>query len=125
MHFAGLSGTASWQPYSGPGKVDMSCTAVAWSGRAAFEEACMRPADIRYASIYDSFTITVLLQREDLGFCEKGQGGQFVADGQLIAGVGRLAVNTGGGSLCNDHPANRGRPAWLGAAGRSFHCSWK
>jgi acetyl-CoA acetyltransferase len=32
-------------------------------------------ADIKYASIYDSFTITVLMQLEDLGFCEKGEGG--------------------------------------------------
>jgi acetyl-CoA C-acetyltransferase len=90
------------------GKVDLSCTAAAWSGRAASEEAAVRPADIRHASIYDSFTITVLLQLEDLGFCEKGQGSRFVADGQLVAGVGRLAVNTDGGGLCNNYPVNRG-----------------
>jgi len=50
----------------------------------------------------------VLMQLEDLGFCAKGQGGKFVADGQLISGQGRLAVNTDGGGLCNNHPANRG-----------------
>jgi acetyl-CoA C-acetyltransferase len=66
------------------------------------------PADIKYASIYDSFTITVLMQLEDLGFCEKGQGGKFVADGNLISGVGKLPFNTDGGGLCNNHPANRG-----------------
>ena len=43
-------------------------------------------------SIYDSFTITVLLQIEDLGFCKKGEGGRFVADGNLISGVGQAAV---------------------------------
>jgi hypothetical protein len=66
------------------------------------------PQDIQYASIYDSFTITVLMQLEDLGFCKKGEGGRFVADGNLISGVGRLPFNTDGGGLCNNHPANRG-----------------
>ena len=64
--------------------------------------------DIKYASIYDSFTITVIMQLEDLGFCAKGAGGKFVADGNLISGVGKLPFNTDGGGLCNNHPANRG-----------------
>jgi acetyl-CoA C-acetyltransferase len=79
-----------------------------WSAAKAFEEAGVRPADIQYASLYDSFTITVLMQIEDLGFCAKGEGGRFVADGNLISGVGRLPFNTDGGGLCNNHPANRG-----------------
>ena len=68
----------------------------------------MSRSDIQYASIYDSFTITVLVQLEDLGFCKKGEGGRFVADGNLISGVGKLPFNTDGGGLCNNHPANRG-----------------
>ena len=90
------------------GRIDLSYSAAAWSGKAAFEQAGVKPADIQYASIYDSFTITVLVQLEDLGFCAKGEGGRFVADGNLISGVGRLPVNTDGGGLCNNHPANRG-----------------
>ncbi len=90
------------------GRVDLTTTGAAWSGAAAFAEAGVKPADIQYASIYDSFTITVLLQLEDLGFCKKGEGGRFVADGNLISGVGRLPFNTDGGGLCNNHPANRG-----------------
>ncbi|MGK2898932.1 MAG: thiolase domain-containing protein [Burkholderiaceae bacterium] len=90
------------------GKVDLTYTAAAWSGPAAFEEAGVKPADIQYASIYDSFTITVLLQLEDLGFCKKGEGGKFVSDGNLISGVGKLPFNTDGGGLCNNHPSNRG-----------------
>ncbi len=90
------------------GNVDLTTTGAAWSGAAAFAQAGVKPADIRYASIYDSFTITVLLQLEDLGFCKKGEGGRFVADGNLISGVGRLPFNTDGGGLCNNHPANRG-----------------
>jgi acetyl-CoA C-acetyltransferase len=90
------------------GRVDLSYSAAAWSGKTAFEEAGLTPADIQYASIYDSFTITVLMQLEDLGFCQKGEGGRFVADGNLISGVGKLPFNTDGGGLCNNHPSNRG-----------------
>ena len=88
--------------------LDLTFSGAAWSGPRAFAEARVKPADIKYASIYDSFTITVLIQIEDLGFCEKGQGGRFVSDGNLISGVGRLPFNTDGGGLCNNHPANRG-----------------
>jgi acetyl-CoA C-acetyltransferase len=55
-----------------------------------------------------SFTITVLLQIEDFGFCEKGKGGQFVQDGALLSPGGKLPFNTDGGGLCNNHPADRG-----------------
>ena len=90
------------------GKVDLTYSGVAWTGPRAFAEAGITPQQIRYASIYDSFTITVLIQLEDLGFCKKGEGGRFVEHGQLIAGKGSLAFNTDGGGLCNNHPANRG-----------------
>ncbi len=90
------------------GDVDLTYSGARFSGPAAFEMAGVKPADIKYVSIYDSFTITVLMQIEDLGFCEKGQGGRFVADGNLISGVGKLPFNTDGGGLCNNHPANRG-----------------
>ena len=92
----------------GGGKVDLTYSAAAWSGADAFAEAGIKPADIQYVSIYDSFTITVLIQIEDLGFCAKGQGGRFVSDGNLISGVGTLPFNTDGGGLCNNHPMNRG-----------------
>jgi acetyl-CoA C-acetyltransferase len=90
------------------GKIDLTYSGARWSGPIAFDEAGVKPADIKYASIYDSFTITVLMTLEDLGFCGKGEGGRFVADGNLISGVGRLPFNTDGGGLCSNHPANRG-----------------
>jgi acetyl-CoA C-acetyltransferase len=90
------------------GRVDLTWSAGALSGPRAFAEARVTPADMKYASIYDSFTITVVIQLEDLGFCAKGEGGRFVADGNLISGSGSLPVNTDGGGLCNNHPANRG-----------------
>jgi acetyl-CoA C-acetyltransferase len=90
------------------GGVDLTYTGAVWSGPRAFAEAGVTPADIDYASIYDSFTITVLQAVEDLGFCEKGKGGAFVADGALLAPHGALPFNTDGGGLCNNHPVNRG-----------------
>ncbi len=90
------------------GEVDLTYSAGVWSAAKAFEEAGVARSDIKYASLYDSFTITVLMQIEDIGFCEKGAGGAFVADGNLISGVGRLPFNTDGGGLCSNHPGNRG-----------------
>src|SRR3954468_6857360 len=92
----------------GGGRADLPSTGAAWSGPAAFAEAGITPADIDYVSIYDSFTITVLITLEDLGFCAKGEGGRFVLDGALHAPHGRLPFNTDGGGLCNNHPANKG-----------------
>ncbi|HML11643.1 MAG TPA: thiolase domain-containing protein, partial [Stellaceae bacterium] len=88
--------------------LDLTYSGAVVSGPLAFAEAGVKPADIKYASIYDSFTITVVMQIEDLGFCEKGQGGRFVSDGNLISGTGKLPFNTDGGGLCNNHPSNRG-----------------
>jgi acetyl-CoA C-acetyltransferase len=90
------------------GDVDLTYSGAAWSGPRAFEQARIKPSDIQYASIYDSFTITVLMTLEDLGFCAKGKGGAFVEDGNLISGIGKLPFNTDGGGLCNNHPSNRG-----------------
>jgi acetyl-CoA C-acetyltransferase len=90
------------------GRIDLTYTGAVKSGPIAFAEAGVTPADIDYASIYDSFTITVLETLEDLGFCAKGEGGRFVSDGNLISGTGKLPFNTDGGGLCNNHPGNRG-----------------
>lgn len=94
--------------YARGGYVDITTTAATRSGAAAFAEARVMPQDIKMACIYDSFTISVLVALEDLGFCKKGEGGKFVADGNLISGVGKLPFNTDGGGLCNNHPFNRG-----------------
>jgi len=90
------------------GRIDLTYTGAVRSGPIAFAEAGVKPADIKYASIYDSFTITVVETLEDLGFCKKGEGGRFVADGNLISGVGKLPFNTDGGGMCNNHPGNKG-----------------
>ena len=90
------------------GLLDLTQTGAEVSGRAAFRQAGLGPKDIQYASVYDNFTIMVIMQLEGLGFCKTGQGGAFVADGNLISGRGQLPWNTDGGGLCNNHPQNRG-----------------
>ncbi|MHB8464456.1 MAG: thiolase domain-containing protein [Acidimicrobiales bacterium] len=90
------------------GRIDLTSTGAAMSGPSAFEEAGVTPSDVDYVSIYDSFTITVIETLEDLGFCQKGEGGRFVRDGTLVAPHGKLPFNTDGGGLCNNHPSNRG-----------------
>jgi len=63
-----------------------------------YRRAGLGPEDIDVAQIYDCFTITVLMQLEDWGFCKKGEGGPFVASGEIDLG-GRIPINTGGGHL--------------------------
>ena len=86
---------------------DLTVTAAATTAPRAFGEAGVTPAEIDMAMIYDSFTITVLLLLEDLGFCKKGEGGQFVQDGRIALG-GQLPINTDGGGLSSNHPGMRG-----------------
>ena len=82
---------------------DLTETAAKISGKLAFERAGVRPADIDVAEIYDSFTITVLLSLESLGFCAKGESGAFVS-GQRTAPGGAFPMNTQGGALSYTHP---------------------
>lgn len=86
---------------------DLTTTGGAISGPEAFRIAGLTPADVDVVELYDSFTITVLLALEDLGFCAKGEGGAFVADGPLRPG-GALPCNTNGGGLAYTHPGQYG-----------------
>lgn len=93
---------------------DMTTTAAEYSGKRAFTSAKLTPADIRVAQIYDSFTITVALTLEALGFCKRGEVGDFVASGQL-GPKGRLPINTDGGGLSSNHSGRRGMYAIIEA----------
>lgn len=86
---------------------DLTVTAAKESGERAFAMAGLAPADIDVAQLYDAFTINVVLFLEDLGFCAKGDGGSFVAEGRIAPG-GELPVNTTGGGLSYCHPGMYG-----------------
>jgi len=86
---------------------DLTVTAAAESGTRAFAMAGLNPSDVDVVQLYDAFTINVLLFLEDLGFCPKGEGGRFVADGAIAPG-GKLPVNTNGGGLSCVHPGMYG-----------------
>ena len=75
--------------------------------QAAFERAGVKHSDIDMAMIYDSFTITVISQLENLGFCKRGEGGAFVSGGRLRFD-GDFPINTDGGGLSSNHPGMRG-----------------
>ncbi|NLB30065.1 MAG: thiolase [Alcaligenaceae bacterium] len=86
---------------------DLTITAAQQSGRIAFEMAQVKPSDIDVVELYDAFTINTILFLEDLGFCQKGEGGAFVSGGRIAPG-GELPVNTNGGGLSCIHPGMYG-----------------
>ncbi|WP_226040137.1 acetyl-CoA acetyltransferase [Natrinema sp. DC36] len=86
---------------------DMTTTGAAVTGPNAFAQAGITHDDVDVAEIYDSFTYTALVTLEDLGFCEKGAGGEFVSGGTTAPG-GELPMNTQGGGLSYCHPGHFG-----------------
>ncbi len=87
--------------------LDLTVSAAAESGPRAYRMAKIGPEDVDVAMLYDAFTINTVLFLEDLGFCEKGEGGAFVSGGRISPG-GELAVNTNGGGLSYNHPGMYG-----------------
>ena len=86
---------------------DLTTTAAKEAAAAAFSMAGVTPADIDVVELYDAFTINTILFLEDMGFCEKGEGGAFVSNGNIAPG-GSLPVNTNGGGLSCVHPGMYG-----------------
>ena len=86
---------------------DMTYTGVTDSAKKAFAMSGVDHKDIDFAQIYDDYTVAVLMQIEDAGFCEKSMGGKFL-DEHDISYKGDLPVNTGGGQLSSGQPAMAG-----------------
>jgi len=88
---------------------DITTSAAAQSGPEAFAQAGVTPDEIDSAMIYDSFSITVAMMLEDLGFCKKGEAGQYISGGRLRwDNPDGPALNTDGGGLSSNHPGMRG-----------------
>ncbi len=90
----------SLSTYASPGHFD--ALPAARSGPKALGRAGLTPADVDVALLYDCFTIVVLLQLEDYGFCKKGESGPFVEGGRIGPG-GSLPVNPSGGLLAEGY----------------------
>jgi acetyl-CoA C-acetyltransferase len=77
--------------------------ATKYAAKQAYEQSGLKPQDIQFAEVHDCFTITQIINIEDLGFFEKGKGGDAVADG-IINLDGKLPINTSGGLKAKGHP---------------------
>ncbi len=88
-------------------QVPLLPTGATASGKAAFSRAGLTPSDVDLVALYDSFTITVLLSLEALGFCGPGEAGALVASDRVRLG-GDLPLNTSGGGLSYCHPGQYG-----------------
>jgi acetyl-CoA C-acetyltransferase len=88
---------------------DITTSAGAQGAPIAFAEAGVTPDQMDVAMIYDSFSITVAVCLEDLGFCKKGEVGEYISGGRLkFDQAGGPALNTDGGGLSSNHPGMRG-----------------
>jgi acetyl-CoA C-acetyltransferase len=69
----------------------------------AYENAQVSPKDIDVAQVHDCFTISEIIECEELGFCKKGEGGDYVASGAINLD-GERPINTDGGLISVGHP---------------------
>lgn len=102
-----IRGGAEAVRHQGIGDRDLLDVAARQSGPLALDRAGITHTDVDLCTIYDSYTITVLVTLEALGFCRPGEGGAFCADGRIGLG-GALPVNPDGGGLSSNHPGMRG-----------------
>lgn len=86
---------------------DITETGFTVAGPRALAQAGMKPADIRMFQPYDDFLIAILLQLEQIGFCERGHGSDFILKTDF--GIrGDLPLNTGGGQISAGQPGLAG-----------------
>jgi acetyl-CoA acetyltransferase len=102
-----LRGSSEAVAHQEIGAPDLLTIAARQSGEAAFRMAGVTRDDVDFCMVYDSFTITVLVTLENLGFCKPGEGGAFVQGGRIALG-GELPLNLDGGGLSSNHPGMRG-----------------
>ena len=117
VYVAGF-GVATDHPYLHEKSTFVGLPATVEASRRAYEMAGVQPSDIDLAEVHDCFTITEILDIEDLGFVEKGKGGVASLQGETALD-GRIPVNTSGGLLAKGHP--------IGATGvaQLTECWWQ
>lgn len=86
----------------------MSKSPVEESSRAAYKMAGVGPQDMDIASLYDCYTITVIIEFEDAGFAPKGEGGKYIAENDVTYKSDKIAINTHGGQLSFGQPGTAG-----------------
>jgi acetyl-CoA C-acetyltransferase len=111
-------GVATDHPYLHEKSSFVGMPATVGAAKRAYGMAGIGPADVDMAEVHDCFTITEILDIEDLGFVEKGKGGIASIEGETALG-GRIPVNTSGGLLAKGHP--------IGATGvaQLTECWWQ
>ncbi len=116
----------SGEPYMKPGFAYTGFPATTLAAQSAYEQAGVTAKDIDLAEVHDCFTITEILNYEDLGFCGRGEGAKFVSEGRAAIG-GELPVNPSGGLKSFGHPIGAtgirmiyevGQHLWNKAGGR-------
>ncbi len=117
VYVAGF-GVATDHPYLHEKTSFVTLQATVEAAKRAYAMAGVEPADIDMAEVHDCFTITEILDIEDLGFVEKGKGGIASLNGETAL-TGRIPVNTSGGLLAEGHP--------IGATGiaQLAECWWQ
>jgi acetyl-CoA C-acetyltransferase len=117
VYVAGF-GVATDHPYLHEKTTFTGLTATVKAAERAYAMAGIGPADVDLAEVHDCFTITEILDIEDLGFCEKGKGGILSIEGETSL-TGRIPVNPSGGLLAKGHP--------IGASGvaQLTECWWQ
>ncbi len=111
-------GVATESPYLHEKSTYVSLPVTSTAAARAYSMAGISPSDIDMAEVHDCFTITEILDIEDLGFVEKGKGGVASIEGETTIG-GRIPVNPSGGLLAKGHP--------IGATGvaQLVECYWQ
>ena len=117
VYVAGF-GVATDHPYLHEKTTFTGLPATVKAAERAYAMAGIGPADLDLAEVHDCFTITEILDIEDLGFCEKGKGGIVSIEGETSL-TGRIPVNPSGGLLAKGHP--------IGASGvaQLTECWWQ